>query len=82
MKNYLKQLEQNGITQVMVDQLAQALAQRAAQLGKPHPLGVYHALATDMALGAVETCADSKQELGQTHTAKQWLEIITNTELD
>ena len=77
MKNYLKQLEQSGISEQNINQLSLQLAQRASKVGKPHPSSVYHALATDMALGALETSIETAKELGTSHTAIEWLGVIT-----
>ena len=76
MKNFLDDLAQHDISAEKIDSVAKALQQRAQNQGFAHPLSVYQSLAVDLALGAVETQKEVAANMGDTHTAAQWLDII------
>ncbi len=79
MKNYLKTLAEHGIEANDIELISQEMESRAKATGFSHPNGVYHALIVDLALSAVDIQRETQQEMGNTHTAKQWLDIITGT---
>jgi len=77
MKNYLHQLAEHAITSATLDQLAATMAERAKANGFSHPIAVYHSLAVDLALGALDNERESAESLGKTHSVKDWLAIIS-----
>lgn len=81
MKNYIAELEKHGLSAQTLEQLALRMESRAKALGFSHPNSVYHALALDLTLGAIDTMKDSQESLGKTHTAEQWLAIISGEPL-
>lgn len=77
MKNFLNDLAKHGISAQNIDDVAACLQQRASGNGFAHPLSVYQSLAIDLALGAIDTEQETAANLDNTHSAKQWLALIT-----
>ncbi len=76
MKNFIKDLAEQGISSEQIDAVAQTLQTRAQQRGFAHPLSVYQSLAIDLALGAVETQKEAAANLDSTHSSEDWLNLI------
>ncbi|GLS27813.1 hypothetical protein [Marinibactrum halimedae] len=74
--NYLKALRKHDITNDDINHYAQLLKQRADKTGYSHPDGVYHTIAVDIALSAIDIEKENDQQLGRTHTVKEWVEIL------
>ncbi|WP_317928758.1 hypothetical protein [Halioxenophilus sp. WMMB6] len=81
MKNYLKELANQGITSADLDKITEAMAGRAEKTGFSHPHSVYHTLAVDLTLGMLDTMQEAEQNLDKTHSLKQWLAIVMDVEL-
>lgn len=76
MTNDLKRLQEHAIDTELLNQIAERLQARAKKTGYSHPLSVYQSLSVDLALGALDTYQETSQNLGKSHSVKQWLDII------
>ncbi len=77
-----KLLAKHAIGDEELDKLVALMRQRAqADESVSHPDAIYHSAAVDMAMGAVDLHEDIVQGMRSSHSAKQWLQILTGVEI-